>query len=130
MSGCRRWLVLIFVLSLAFAVLPTVRAQNQSGIQSVQPTTNGGIALTWSTSPGRSNQVMYTDSLGESWQDLPGARFLAGTNQFTLSYTDYPAADVTQRFYRIKNGMAPLVALNRSIHSTARTKCGHQYGRA
>ncbi len=109
MNGYRRLLISAFVFALAFAAVSTGSAQNPFAIQSIQPTTNGGFAITWSTPPGRSNQVMYTDSLGESWQDLLGAQLLAGTNQYTLSYTDYPAGDITQRFYRIRIHRANLV---------------------
>jgi len=107
MNGYRRLFAPVFILGLAVAAVSTGGAQNPFAIQSIQPTTNGGIALTWSTLPGRSNQVTSTDSLSDEWQDLPDGSFVAGTNVYTLSYTDYPAADVTQRFYRIKTRTSP-----------------------
>src|ERR1035437_7607012 len=116
-NGYRRLLVLVFVLALAFAAVPNGSSQNPFAIQSIQPTTNGGFAITWSTPPGKSNQVMYTDSLSDPWQDLLGAQLWADTNHFTLSYTDFPAAEITQRFYRIRAPRANLVmslALDRS----------------
>lgn len=109
MNRFRGLLVPAFVFALAFAAVQTGNSQTPFAIQSIQPTTNGGFAITWSTPPGRTNQVRYTDSLNESWQDLAGGLLVAGTNVYNLSVTDYPAADVTQRFYRIKTTRANLI---------------------
>jgi len=109
MSRYRRLFATVFILALVLAAVSASHAQNPFAIQSIQPTTNGGIALTWFTPPGISNQVMYTDSLSDSWQNVASGLIVAGTNVYSLSYTDYPAADVTQRFYRVKITRANLV---------------------
>jgi hypothetical protein len=102
MTTNKRLLKSALVLVLAVAVTSTGRGQIPFAIQSVQPTTNGGIALTWSTPPGATNQVRYADSLNDQWQDLTGGLVVAGMNVYSLSFTDYPASEVTQRFYRIR----------------------------
>ena len=98
--------------SIAILVLPvqlSLGTDPSFAIQNIQMTGDGGFVLTWATPPGKSNQVMYTDSLSDPWQELPGAQLLAVTNVSSLSYTDYPAADTMQRFYRIKTSRAKLI---------------------
>ncbi len=63
---------------------------------------NGGYAIAWTGATNRINQVTYTDSLDQPWQNVVGARFAVDTNIVSLSYTDFPTATTTQRFYRIK----------------------------
>ncbi|HUI08117.1 MAG TPA: vWA domain-containing protein [Verrucomicrobiae bacterium] len=104
MSGCRRVLAPVVFLALAFSAVSTGRAQNLFAIQSIQPTTNGGIAIKWSTLPGAPNRVRYTDSLDQPWRDLWGAGFLPAVSQTNFSYTDSTASNVAQRFYRIRAG--------------------------
>ena len=64
--------------------------------------TPAGLTLNWATMPGYSYQVVYANSLLNSWSNLPGASNLAGPLQLNLSYTDAPPVSVTQRFYRVK----------------------------
>jgi hypothetical protein len=52
--------------------------------------------------PGYSYQVLYVDSLLNSWSNLPGSSNFAGPLQLNLSFTDAPPVSVTQRFYRVK----------------------------
>ena len=54
---------------------------------------------------------MYTDSLGDPWLDLAGGLHVAGSSQLTLCYTDYPPANITQRFYRIKGQRKVVMSL-------------------
>jgi len=64
--------------------------------------TPAGCTLNWASMPGYSYQVLYADSLLNSWSNLPGASNLAGPLQLNLSFTDAPPVSVTQRFYRVK----------------------------
>ncbi len=64
--------------------------------------TPAGLTLNWATMPGYSYQVVYANSLLNSWGNLPGASNLAGPLQLNLSFTDAPPVSVTQRFYRVK----------------------------
>jgi len=99
--------VLVFF---AFAIaITSVNSQTPFAIESIQPTTNGGFAISWSTLPGKTNQVRYTDSLGEQWRDLPSGLIVAGTNDYCLSLTDFPGAGVSQRFYQIKTSRADVI---------------------
>jgi alpha-D-ribose 1-methylphosphonate 5-triphosphate synthase subunit PhnI len=93
---------LVLILALLSTARMSVAADSSFAIQSAQPTTDGGFAITWRALPGRTNQVMYTDSLSESWQDLPGAQLISGTNDYSLCYTDQTAGASSQRFYRIR----------------------------
>lgn len=93
---------LLFILVLVLPAHTGAGLDAPFAIQSIQPTTNGGFAIAWSTPPGKTNQVRYADSLSEQWQDLAGGLIVAGANVYSLSFTDYPAAEVTQRFYRIR----------------------------
>ena len=63
---------------------------------------SAGLTLNWATMPGYRYQVLYADSLLNSWSNLPGASNLAGPLQLNLSYTDAPPVSATQRFYRVK----------------------------
>jgi hypothetical protein len=69
-------------------------------IQNIQPAGGGGSTVTWAVVPGKTYQVMHSDSLDAGWQNLPGAQFTAGTGQLTLSHTDNTAG--SQRFYKVK----------------------------
>jgi hypothetical protein len=64
--------------------------------------TPAGPTLNWATMPGYSYQVLYVDSLLNSWSNLPGSSNFAGPLQLNLGYTDAPPVSVTQRFYRVK----------------------------
>lgn len=63
---------------------------------------SAGHTLNWASMPGYSYQVLYADSLLNSWSNLPGASNFAGPLQLNLSFTDAPPVSVTQRFYRVK----------------------------
>jgi hypothetical protein len=63
---------------------------------------SAGHTLNWASMPGYSYQVLYVDSLLNSWSNLPGASNFAGPLQLNLSFTDAPPVSVTQRFYRVK----------------------------
>jgi hypothetical protein len=66
-------------------------------IQGIQPTT-GGFTITWATVPGKTYQVMSSDSIDGGWSDL-GAPITAGSGQTTLTYADTTASG--QRFYKV-----------------------------
>jgi hypothetical protein len=62
---------------------------------------DSGFGVTWVAIPGKSYQVMYCDSLGAGWANLPNAQVTAGSGQVSLSYTDTSATNASQRFYSI-----------------------------
>src|SRR5579871_4542920 len=96
-------LAVLLTLMSVFAAHQIARSETPFAIQSIQPTTNDGIAITWQAATGLVNEVWYTSSLDQPWQILPTARFSGGTNtSASLSFTDFPSADTTQRFYRIR----------------------------
>jgi hypothetical protein len=110
MQGLRRMLWGGFLIC-ALVIPARIRADSDEWfrIQSIQPTVDGGFNITWSTAPGWTNRVMYTDSLDQPWQELPGAVLVAGANEHSLSYADQTASVTSQRFYRIKGSRDMLV---------------------
>lgn len=70
-------------------------------VQNTQPSGPGGSTITWVAVPGKSYDVMYCDSLGAGWTNLPNAQVTAGSGQTSLSYTDTTASNTVQRFYKI-----------------------------
>jgi hypothetical protein len=64
--------------------------------------TPAGLTLNWATMPGYSYQVVYANSLLNSWSNLPGSSNFAGPLQLNLSFTDALPVSVPQRFYRVK----------------------------
>jgi hypothetical protein len=71
-------------------------------VQSSQATGSGGCTITWASVPGKTYQVMYSDSPGGVWSNLPSAQVTAGSGQSSLSYTDNSATNSMQRFYKIQ----------------------------
>ena len=71
-------------------------------VQSWQSSGGGGNTITWASVPGKSYQVMYCNSLGTGWTNLPNAQITAGSGQSSLSYTDMSATNSLQRFYEIQ----------------------------
>ena len=61
-----------------------------------------GVALSWASMPGHGYQVVCASSLGNGWNDMPGASNFAGPLQLILSYTDALPVGASQRFYRVK----------------------------
>jgi subtilisin family serine protease len=70
-------------------------------IQNVQPV-SGGVTVTWAAFPGKTYQLMYSDSAGGPWQDLAGAQRTAGSGQLSLSVTDTTPGASAQRYYRVR----------------------------
>jgi hypothetical protein len=70
-------------------------------VQGTQPSGPDGSIITWVSVPGKSYDVMYCDSLGAGWTNLPNAQVTAGSGQTLLSYTDNSATDTVQRFYKV-----------------------------
>ena len=61
-------------------------------------TTDGGILLTWTATPGTTYRVQYvTDLASSEWMDLPGDVTATGS---TASKTDSSTAE-RERFYRV-----------------------------
>jgi hypothetical protein len=61
-----------------------------------------GVALSWSSMPGHSYQVIYSSTVDVGWSELPGASNVAGPWQLYLNYTDVPPAGITRRYYRVE----------------------------
>jgi hypothetical protein len=70
-------------------------------VQNAQPSGGSGFTITWVAVPGKSYQVMYSDSLSGGWTNLPNALVIAGSGQTSLSFTDTSATNGIQRFYKI-----------------------------
>lgn len=63
----------------------------------------GLSTISWSAVPGKTYQVLYSDSPGGSWSDtLPGSLMTAQTGQTSLSYTDTTHSSELMGFYKIK----------------------------
>ncbi len=69
-------------------------------VQNAQ-SSGGGLTVTWVAVPGKSYQVMYSDSLPPSWTNLPGGLVTAGSGQTSLSLTDSSTTNGVQRFYKV-----------------------------
>jgi hypothetical protein len=70
-------------------------------VQNAQPSGGSGCTITWVAVPGKSYQVMYSDSLAGGWTNLPNALVTAGSGQTSLSFADTSATNGIQRFYKI-----------------------------
>jgi hypothetical protein len=71
-------------------------------VQNAQPTGGSGMTITWVAVPGKSYQVMYSDSFPAAWTNLANALVTAGGGQTSLSFTDTSATNGVQRFYTIR----------------------------
>jgi hypothetical protein len=69
-------------------------------VQNTQPS-GGGLTVTWVAVPGKSYQVIYSDSLPSGWTNLPGGLVTAGSGQTSLSFTDTSVTNGVQRFYKV-----------------------------
>src|ERR1700688_773700 len=82
----------------------------QFSILSIQPTfdpiLSNGFIITWNAAASRTNYLTYADSLTGLWQDLVG---ILPTGPTAMVATDYPAAGVPQRFYRVRANRSSLV---------------------
>jgi hypothetical protein len=89
----------------------TVLANGQTNfyIQSIQENADGAITVTWPAVPTWTYHVMYADSPGGAWQDLSDDQLTAGTNVWTLCYTDTNSAAASQRFYKIRTTRPKLI---------------------
>jgi hypothetical protein len=70
-------------------------------VQNAQPSGGSGFTITWVAVPGKSYQVMYSDSLSGGWTNLPNALVTAGSGQTSLSFTDSSVTNGVQRFYKV-----------------------------
>jgi len=71
-------------------------------IMNIQPSGDGGFVITWASVPRKTYQVMYCDSLGAGWTNLPNGQVTAATGQLWLSLTDNSVTNSLQRLYRVK----------------------------
>ncbi|HXI83339.1 MAG TPA: hypothetical protein VNL17_04520 [Verrucomicrobiae bacterium] len=69
-------------------------------VQNAQPS-GGGLTIAWVAVPGKSYQVMYSDSPSGTWSNLPNAQVTTASGQTSLSFTDTSATNGIQRFYKI-----------------------------
>jgi len=66
-------------------------------------TNNPGVfAVRWPAVPGQTYRVIAFDKQGDPMLPLSGP-MLCSEGTFNLSYSDYPPASVSQRFYRVEN---------------------------
>ena len=62
-----------------------------------------GFTVTWTSVPGKTYQVTYSNSPSGPWlTDLAGSTLTAGSGEATLSYTDTTAGTQDKRFYRVQ----------------------------
>jgi hypothetical protein len=64
--------------------------------------TNDGYVVNWAAMPGHSYQVLWAQTPGAPWSNLPAGLTTASPLQLWLACTDSPPATVSQRFYRVK----------------------------
>jgi hypothetical protein len=69
-------------------------------VQNAQPAGNG-LTITWVSIPGKSYQVMYSDSPSGGWTNLPNAQVTATSGQTSLSFADTSVTNGIQRFYKV-----------------------------
>lgn len=60
------------------------------------------VVLTWNSVPGKSYQVLWSNSPGGTWNNALNGFFTAGTSQLTLNYTDVNAVGNAPRFYKVQ----------------------------
>jgi hypothetical protein len=97
----------VFACFLTLSVI--VNAQTDFCIQSIQRNPDETITLTWPALAGRTYHVMSADALDGLWQDIPDGQLTAGTNDFTLCYTDASVTGASQRFYKVRKDAVHLV---------------------
>jgi hypothetical protein len=98
---------LVLVCLLAFSVLRNVRAG--FSIQNIQANPDGSITLTWPVTPTFTYHVKYADAPDGLWEEFFDGQLTAGTNDFTLCYTDTSAFIASQRFYKISRDPAQVI---------------------
>jgi hypothetical protein len=92
--------------------IPTLLDRDANGIfDRLEPTmdftsfcvrSGNDLILTWNSVPGKSYQVLWSDSPTGPWQNAAGGLLTAGTLQITLSYTDVGALSNGARFYKVQ----------------------------
>ena len=63
---------------------------------------SNAFRLTWSAMPGRSYQIVHSDTPAGGWNDLPDSLTNAGPLQTALGFADSRQITNSQRFYRVK----------------------------
>ncbi|MGD1020027.1 MAG: vWA domain-containing protein [Verrucomicrobiia bacterium] len=101
-AACRALICL-----LAFAAL--ANGQTNFYIQGIEENADGSISITWPAVPNWTYHVMYANSPSGPWQDFSDGQLAAGTNVWTLCYTDTNSVTVSQRFYKIRTGRPQVI---------------------
>jgi von Willebrand factor type A domain-containing protein len=99
--------VLIWIL--AFASLAKAQTQTDFFIQDIQVNPDSSVTIIWPTVPQMTYHVMYADSPTDTWQDFPDGKLSAGSNVWSLCYTDTNTLAATQRFYKVRITRVPVV---------------------
>jgi hypothetical protein len=106
-------LSLTSVLDFGFLVTPpaSIAAEQSFRILDIRacqdPSLGKGCTISWNAAANRTNTVEYADLLNGTWQTL--TEFLVDTNAGAMSAVDYPPANITQRFYRVRAPRSDIV---------------------
>src|ERR1035437_7229224 len=102
---CVTRVVLIWLL--AFASL--AKAQTNFFIQDIQVNPDSSVTITWPAVPHTSYHIMFADSPDGTWEDFTDGKVAAGSNVWSLCYTDTNTLVATQRFYKVRKTRAQLI---------------------
>jgi hypothetical protein len=103
------------------------KAQTNFFIQDIHVNPDSSVTISWPAVPQISYHVMFADSPTGMWQNLLDGTVMAGSNVFSLGYTDTNSLAITQRFYRIRKTRAQLImalVLDRSGSMGCEPPCG------
>jgi hypothetical protein len=112
---------------LSFASL--AEAQTNFSIQDIHVNPDKSVAITWPAVPQISYHVMFAGTPTGVWEDLPDGRVTAGTNDWSLSYTDTLTHTffAKQLFYKVRKTRLPVImtlVLDRSGSMFCPPPCG------
>jgi len=85
------------------------KAQTGFFIQDVHVNSDSSVTITWPAVPQITYHVMFADSPNGEWQDLPDGELMAGSNVWSLCYTDTNTCVAAQRFYKLRKARAQLI---------------------
>jgi hypothetical protein len=108
-GGCPVRKAIVLAMLCLVAVTSAVNAVYNFSIGSLSPETNGAITVTWPAWPLWTYHLLSADTLTGNWAEVSGGRMTAGSNVFSLSYTDVEAGAVSQRFYKVRIHYTQLV---------------------
>jgi hypothetical protein len=110
-----------------FGLAGLAKAQTNFFIQDIQVNPDSSVTITWPAVPQIPYHVMFADSPTGMWQDFTDGTVTAGSNVWSLGYTDTNGFIATQRFYRIRKTRAQLImalVLDRSGSMGCEPPCG------